>query len=312
MVAVAPFAAALLADRLSWRAYFIASIALLGLAVYLASQAVPTTCPKPVIVPPRLVIAVSAGFASVDLALVAGRADLSIALAAAGVASLASARYRGRPAVRPAHVLATRAFVAAAFAALIVNALLCSIVFLIPLYDQMVLGLPLHDGALSLVVLATPPVILGPLVSRWTTSAGPRRPLAFGAVLATVGMVAASRWTSHIQIADTLPALTLIGVGLTALMAPLTATALSALPEERVVEGSALLASTRTLGVGIGAWATSLLAANAKTCTVLSHLCLDSLSRILTRPLLVDASAAALLALMLATALRRSPPAPAQ
>lgn len=88
-------------------------------------------------------------------------------------------------------------------------------------------------------------------------------------------------------------------------MAPSTAAAMAALPEHLVVEGAAVLAAARALGVSLGAGATTGFAAVRRTCDRISHFCHEALSTTLKRPLLPGAVVAAFLALFVLAALRR-------
>ena len=303
MVAVAPFVASVIVAISSWRGYFVVTVAVLLIALVLVTRTMPGGRQQMSQIPRRGIAYGSACFAIIDVALVLRRPDVVALLVIAGAASLYVHRRRASEPGRS--ILGIRGFVAPTLAGLVVNGILYSIVFFIPLYDRMVLGLPSIESALSLIAISVPPIALGPMIARWCTSRGPRVPMAVGALVLASAMILAGRWTSHVRLQDTLPTLVLAGLGLAALMAPSTTAAMRALPESRVVEGSAVLACARTFGVGLGAWATSVLATDTGACAAISHICLDALSAALTRPLLLDAGIAALLAVVLLVTLRR-------
>lgn len=305
MVAVGSLTAATVVGVTSWRVYFAAALLLLLLSVALVSRSLPDVHLSWTPLPTRLVAGASIAFAGAYLALVLRRVDLLLVpLVLAGWWSC-HAWYQRRRRARSHPALGSRAFTAPAFAGLIVGGLLYSIVFLVPLYDRLVLGVSATDAALSLVVIAVPPIAFGPLISRWSTRSGPRAPMIIGSLLLMIAMASATTWTAHDHLYDTLPALLLAGVGLAGLMAPSTAAAMAALPEHLVIEGAAVLAAARALGVSLGAGATTGFAADRRTCDLISHFCHDALSTTLKRPLLPGAVVAALLALFLLAALRR-------
>ena len=306
MVAVGALVAAAAVGMTTWRAYFAAAIGLVLLSMRLVSCAIPVDAQTWTPLPIRIVAAASAAFASVELALVLHRLDLLLLPLAAGAWWSGRAWNRRQSQRRIVPCLSSRAFAAPTVAGLIVSGLLYSIVFLVPLYDRLVLGLSAIDAALSLVVVAVPPIVIGPFITRWCTRSGVRIPMVMGSLTLMTAMASATRWTSHAHLLDTLPTLVLVGIGLGALMAPSTAAAMAALPPDRIVEGSAILACARSLGVGLGAGATTVLATDRRACSLISHFCLDALSSTLTRPLLLGAGIAALLAVFLVTTLRRS------
>lgn len=308
MVAIGSLVAAATIELTTWRVYFAAALVLLAVSTRLVARAMPEGRQAWTPLPTSAVLGVSAAFAAVDLALVLHQPGLLLVPLAIGAWWIFRAWSRQHRRTRVGVRRGYGEFAAPTLAGLIVSGLLYSIVFLVPLYDRLVLGLPAVDAALSLSVVAVPPIVLGPLITRWSTRSGPCTPMAIGALTLMTAMAIATRWTSHVHLLDTLPALALAGIGLGALMAPSTAAAMAALPEDRVVQGSAILASARTLGVGLGAGATTVLATDRKTCDLVSHFCLDALSNTLTRPLLLDAGIAALLALFLVATLRRTVP----
>ena len=310
MVAVGSLTAATVVGITSWRVYFATAIVLLLISVVLVSCSLPDIRLSRTALPARLVAGASVAFAGAYLALVLRRADLllvPLALAAWWVCQSAHQRRRRRRGISQPS-LVSRAFTAPAFAGLIVGGLLYSIVFLVPLYDRLVLGVSATDAALSLVVIAAPPIAFGPVISRWSARSGARVPMIVGALMLMVAMASATTWTAHDHLYDTLPALLLAGCGLAGLMAPSTAAAMAALPENLVVEGAAVLAAARALGVSLGAGATTGFAADRRTCDLISHFCHEALSTTLKRPLLPGAVVAALLALFLLAVLRRPAP----
>lgn len=107
--------------------------------------------------------------------------------------------------------------------------------FFVTLFLQQVAGYsPLEAG------LATTPisVILFVLSPRWgklASGTGPRLPMTLGPIVAGVGLLAMLRIGSGADyVVDVLPAVLVFGLGLSATVAPLTATVLDSVPEHRV------------------------------------------------------------------------------
>jgi len=117
---------------------------------------------------------------------------------------------------------------------LIVYAGLIGAFFFVALFLQQTLGYsPLEAG------LATTPVsvvmfILSPWFGRVSSSTGPRIPMAVGPIAGGIGLLMLIRLDSgSAYLTDFLPAMIVFGLGLSATVAPLTATALNSVEERR-------------------------------------------------------------------------------
>jgi EmrB/QacA subfamily drug resistance transporter len=107
--------------------------------------------------------------------------------------------------------------------------------FFVGLYLQQVVGYtPLEAG------LATTPIsvllfVLSPRFGRIASGTGPRLPMTVGPIIAGVGLLLMLRVGADADyVADVLPAILVFGLGLSATVAPLTATVLDSVPEHRV------------------------------------------------------------------------------
>ena len=107
--------------------------------------------------------------------------------------------------------------------------------FFVALFLQQVAGYsPLEAG------LATTPIslilfVLSPRWGRLASGTGPRLPMTLGPIVGGLGLLAMLRIDSGADYpADVLPAVIVFGLGLSATVAPLTATVLDAVPEHRV------------------------------------------------------------------------------
>ena len=107
--------------------------------------------------------------------------------------------------------------------------------FFVGLYLQQVVGYsPLEAG------LATTPIsillfFLSPRFGRLASGTGPRLPMTAGPIVGGVGLLLMLRVGSDADyLTDVLPALLVFGLGLSATVAPLTATVLDSVAERRV------------------------------------------------------------------------------
>src|SRR5262249_17649574 len=118
---------------------------------------------------------------------------------------------------------------------LIVYAGLIGAFFFITLFLQQTVGYsPLEAG------LATTPIsillfVLSPYFGKISTGIGPRVPMSIGPIVGGVGLLLFMRMDAGSSyLTDCLPAVLVFGLGLSATVAPLTATALNSVEERRV------------------------------------------------------------------------------
>lgn len=118
---------------------------------------------------------------------------------------------------------------------LIVYSGLIGAFFFVTLFLQQTVGYtPLEAG------LATTPIslvlfVLSPVFGRIATSTGPRVPMAVGPIIGGIGLLLLTRVDANPSyVTDVLPGVIVFGLGLSATVAPLTATALNSVAENRV------------------------------------------------------------------------------
>jgi EmrB/QacA subfamily drug resistance transporter len=118
---------------------------------------------------------------------------------------------------------------------LIVYSGLIGALFFVTLFLQQTVGYtPLQAGfattPISLILFA-----LSPVFGRISTSTGPRVPMAVGPIVGGIGLLLMMRVDADASyVTDVLPAVVVFGLGLSATVAPLTATALNSVAENRV------------------------------------------------------------------------------
>ncbi len=153
-------------------------------------------------------------------------AAAAVSLAAA--AAFAAAERRSRHPMLPLELFRSRQFAAATVLALVAYAALGGVIFLFVAFLQITLGYtPLQAGAATLPVTALMLILSRPSAAI-TQRTGPRIPLTAGAVTAGAGLLLMAQIRPGDRyLSGVLPALTVFGAGLAALITPITATVLA-------------------------------------------------------------------------------------
>jgi EmrB/QacA subfamily drug resistance transporter len=103
------------------------------------------------------------------------------------------------------------------------------------LYLQQVVGYSALEAGLATTPISLCLFLLSPRFGRIASGVGPRLPMTFGPIVAGAGMLLLLRIDSQPSyLADVLPAVLLFGLGMSATVAPLTATVLDSVPERQV------------------------------------------------------------------------------
>ena len=146
-----------------------------------------------------------------------------------------------RSPVMPLGLFRSRQFAAVNAVTLVVYAALSGAFFLIPVVLQRVAGFtPVAAGSALLPVTAVM-LLLSSRMGRLATRIGPRVPMTVGPLVAAVGLVLLVRIGPHASyLADVLPGVLVFALGLSATVAPLTATALASAPVHQVGVASAI------------------------------------------------------------------------
>ena len=238
--ATGPFVGGWLVEYASWRWAFLLNLPLAAATVWVARTSVPETRDESA---PRQFDVAGALLASGSLALLtyaliqletlgAGLALtlMLLALAVAGAFAAVEARSR-HPMVQPS-LFTSRQFTAANLMTMLVYAALGAVFFFLTLQLQTVLGYgPLLAGLATLPVTVLM-LLLAAKGGELGARIGPRLPMAVGPVVCAVGAgllagvgAGDSYWTA------VLPGISVFGLGLCLLVAPLTATVLAAAPD---------------------------------------------------------------------------------
>ena len=155
-----------------------------------------------------------------------------VLLGAFAAAERRVARQGGRP-LLPFTVFRSRQFTGANLTTLLVYAALGSLFFLLMPQLQANLGYSALRAGASLLPVNAIMLVFSPVAGRVSARIGPRLPMAGGALVAAAGMLLFARVGPGASYLGTvLPAAVVFGVGLTALVAPLTAAVLGAVAEQ--------------------------------------------------------------------------------
>jgi EmrB/QacA subfamily drug resistance transporter len=236
--AAGPLLGGYLIAAVSWRAIFLINLPLGALVVVMALRRIPETRDPTVSGKLDVLGSVLAalGLGGLTFALIqgaAGMAPWAIALASViGVGALIAFIWVERHAespMLPLEIFRSRQFTAANVLTFVVYGALGGVFFLLVAVLQTTLGYtPLAAGAASLPITALM-LALSSRAGAWAQKHGPRRPLTLGPILIAAAMLLLSRiGPGSTYLGTVLPGVIVFGLGLSATVAPITATALAA------------------------------------------------------------------------------------
>ncbi len=255
--AIGPLTGGYLTDAVSWRAIFLINLPLGAFVVVAAVLRVPETRDPTRaggLDLPGAALAMLA-ITGVCFALIQASGGLTpvvIAALAAGVVAagiFVAVERRSRHPMLPLEMFRSRQFASATVLALVTYAALGGVIFLFVAFLQITLGYTaLQAGAATLpvtillLILSSPS---GAIAGR----IGPRIPLTAGAVLTGAGLLLMARiHPGDSYVAAVLPSLVVFGVGLAALITPITATVLASVDARHSGIASAVNNAVSRLG----------------------------------------------------------------
>ena len=241
--AIGPFLGGWLIGAVSWRLVFFINLPIAAVVVAIAARHVPESrAPGP-----RQPLD-AAGAATISLALagltyglIAASADgwsspTVVTSLLAGVALLAAfcaIEARGTHPMLPLTVFRVRQFSAANAVTFVVYGALGGALFLVPVVLQEVCGYSALQAGIALLPLTAIMLILSARSAALAARIGPRLQMTAGPLVIAAGMALFARvHGSGDYLTQVLPAVLVLGFGLAIIVAPLTATALSAAPAE--------------------------------------------------------------------------------
>jgi EmrB/QacA subfamily drug resistance transporter len=259
--AVGPLIGGYLIDAVSWRAIFLINIPLGAFVVWAARRHIPETRDPSMTgaLDLRGSVFATLGLAGVTFALIQAPdhgmgSPVVVAALAVGIAALVAFAQTERQAEQPMlplSIFSSRQFTSANLVTFIVYAALGAVFFLLVVFLQVALGYsPIEAGAASLPVTALM-LLLSSRAGALAQRVGPRIPLTIGPFVIAAGMFL----MSEIDIGDSyvgaiLPAVTVFGLGLSLVVAPVTITVLAAAdPRQAGIASGVNNAVARTAGL---------------------------------------------------------------
>jgi EmrB/QacA subfamily drug resistance transporter len=249
--AVGPFVGGWLIEAVSWRLIFLINLPIAAAVVFIALRHVPES-----VDPQRagnidllgsLLTVLALGGVSYALIEAPARGAMSPTVLFGGGAGLLSLvafltleTHTPNP-MLPLGLFRSRTFSGANLVTLAVYGALSGVFFLLVLQLQQVVGYtPLQAGIATLPVTALM-LLLSPRAGRLGQLIGPRIPLSLGPWIAAVGIALMARIGPGANyVRDVLPAVVVFGLGLTLMVAPLTATVMGAVNARYVGVASAV------------------------------------------------------------------------
>jgi EmrB/QacA subfamily drug resistance transporter len=240
--AAGPFLGGWIVGAVGWRWIFLLNLPLAAAVVAVAARHVPETRDPTAHGRFDIAGAVLAALALTGItdALIeasahgAARAAVTGSLGvAAGIAFVLLERRRGRPGTRtppmlPLDVFASRQFTAVNVVTFLIYGALGGVIFLLVLTLQVVAGYSPLEAGVSLLPSTLLMLLLSARAGALAQRIGPRWLMTAGPLITASGLLLATRIGPHASyLTDVLPAVTLFGLGLSATVAPLTATMLA-------------------------------------------------------------------------------------
>jgi EmrB/QacA subfamily drug resistance transporter len=241
--AVGPFLGGWLIGAVSWRLVFFINLPLAAVVVLIAVRHVPESrAPgprQPLDAPGAATISLALG--GLTYGLISASADgwasptvlVSLGVGVALLAAFCVIELRSAHPMLPLTIFRTRQFSAANAVTFVVYGALGGALFLVPVVLQEVNGYSALEAGIALLPLTVIMLAFSARSAALSARIGPRLQMTVGPLLIAAGMGLFARVdVSGDYLTQVLPAVLVLGLGLATIVAPLTATALSAAPAE--------------------------------------------------------------------------------
>ncbi len=236
--AIGPFVGGGLVQYASWRWIFLINLPIAALTVVIAQRSVPETrdphAPEEFDVIGAVLVALALG--GLTFALIEWGNPLApwalVVMAVATVGYLVDERRSDHP-MLPLGIFANRTFSAANGMTLVVYAALGAVLFFLVLQLQTVSGYGALQAGVATLPMTVCMLFLAPKGGELGSRIGPRIPMTVGPLIMAVGTLLLLRVGPDVNYwTDVFPGITVFGLGLALMVAPLTATVLAAAPDE--------------------------------------------------------------------------------
>jgi EmrB/QacA subfamily drug resistance transporter len=241
--AAGPFLGGWLVQAASWRWIFLVNLPLAVAVVAMALRHVPESRDQGASQHVDVVGAATGalGLGAVTAGLIAWQdhglgSAVVLGWLAVGLLALAGFLLREQRAadpMLPLGIFGSRVFSATNCVTFVVYAALGGVFFWLVLFLQVAAGFSAMSAGLALIPMTVLMLVLSPRAGAVATRLGPRLPMTVGPLLCAVGVGLLSQLPRHASyLPNVLPPVVLFGLGLSATVAPLTATVLAAAPDE--------------------------------------------------------------------------------
>ncbi|MCJ0892323.1 MFS transporter [Rhodococcus sp. ARC_M5] len=233
--AIGPLLGGWLVDAVGWRSVFLINVPLAVVVVWVAAKHVPES--RDPHASGRLdvsgAVTVAAALGLLTYGLIESHV-LPLVLGIAAVALFVVIERRSHDPLVPPSLFASRVFLAANLVTFAVYAALGGVFFLLVLQLQFAVGYsPIAAGVATLPITALM-LVLSARAGRIAGRIGPRVPMTVGPLLSALGLLLMLRiGPGSTYVTDVLPAVLVFGLGLSALVAPLTGAVLGAVSTDR-------------------------------------------------------------------------------
>jgi EmrB/QacA subfamily drug resistance transporter len=260
-VAVGPLAGGMLTSWLSWRWIFLVNIPIGIAAVVLAARQVPESSdPEHSRLDPVGLVTLTGGLLCLILALIEGNergwsSALILGLLAAAAVLLVCfvvSQARGRTTMVDLSLFRRPAFVGAQTTAFAISSSMFAMFLYLTLYLQNILGLSALKTGLVFLPLSAVSFVAAPISGRLSAHVPVRALLGTGLALNAIAMWLMSRVNAGSHWTALLPGFLVGGVGIGTVNAPLAATAVSTVRQERAGMASGINNTFRQIGIATG------------------------------------------------------------